>query len=131
MREAESFLAMAAMLAASSSFLPVSMISLISSSSSLLPMTSPSNTAAALLFLKNAAFFTWSPLVPLPLSGIRREAFDGTQKDWSEQGIGKVISSWRVDLSEMKTIKFINQFDMKLIANNVIETLYDFISKRT
>ena len=34
-------------------------------------------------------------------SGIRREAFDGTQKDWSEQGIGKVISSWRVDLSEM------------------------------
>ena len=30
-----------------------------------------------------------------------------------------------------ETINFINQFDMKLIANNVIETLYDFISKRT
>ncbi len=34
-------------------------------------------------------------------SGVRKEAFDGMQKDWSEQGIGKVISSWRVDLSEM------------------------------
>lgn len=31
----------------------------------------------------------------------RREAFDGMQKDWSEQGIKKVISSWRVDMSEM------------------------------
>jgi len=31
----------------------------------------------------------------------RKEAFDGMQKDWSEQGIGKIISSWRVDLSEM------------------------------
>ncbi len=34
-------------------------------------------------------------------SGIRKEAFDGMQKDWSEQGIAKIISSWRVDLSEM------------------------------
>ncbi len=31
----------------------------------------------------------------------RKEAFDGMQKDWEEQGIGKVISSWRVNLSEM------------------------------
>lgn len=31
----------------------------------------------------------------------RREAFDGMQKDWSEQGIPKVISSWRVNMSEM------------------------------
>ena len=34
-------------------------------------------------------------------NGMRKEAFDGMQKDWSEQGIPKVISSWRVDLSEM------------------------------
>ncbi len=34
-------------------------------------------------------------------SGVRKEAFDGMQKDWSEQGINKVISSWRVNLSEM------------------------------
>ncbi len=34
-------------------------------------------------------------------SGIRKEAFDGMQKDWSEQGIPKIVSSWRVDLSEM------------------------------
>lgn len=34
-------------------------------------------------------------------NGMRKEAFDGMQKDWSEQGIGKVISSWPVDLSEM------------------------------
>lgn len=34
-------------------------------------------------------------------NGMRKEAFDGMQKDWEEQGIGKVISSWRVDLSEM------------------------------
>ena len=34
-------------------------------------------------------------------SNYRKEAFDGMQKDWSEQGIGKVISSWRVDMSEM------------------------------
>lgn len=34
-------------------------------------------------------------------SGTRREAFDGYQKDWSEQGIGKSIVSWRVDMSEM------------------------------
>ena len=27
--------------------------------------------------------------------------FDGYQKDWAEQGIGKSISSWRVDMSEM------------------------------
>ena len=30
-----------------------------------------------------------------------KESFDGMQKDWSEQGISKVISSWRVDMSEM------------------------------
>ncbi len=34
-------------------------------------------------------------------NGMRKEAFDGYQKDWAEQGIGKVISSWRVNLSEM------------------------------
>ena len=34
-------------------------------------------------------------------SSIRKEAFDGYQKDWQEQGIDKVISSWRVDMSEM------------------------------
>ena len=34
-------------------------------------------------------------------SGIRKESFDGYQKDWSEQGIPKSISSWRVDMSEM------------------------------
>ena len=34
-------------------------------------------------------------------SNYRREAFDGYQKDWSEQGIPKSISSWRVDMSEM------------------------------
>lgn len=34
-------------------------------------------------------------------SGIRKEAFDGYQKDWSEQGIPKSIVSWRVDMSEM------------------------------
>ena len=34
-------------------------------------------------------------------SGIRKEAFDGYQKDWSEQGIPKSISSWRVDMTEM------------------------------
>lgn len=34
-------------------------------------------------------------------SGVRKEAFDGYQKDWSEQGIPKSISSWRVDMSEM------------------------------
>ena len=34
-------------------------------------------------------------------SGYRKEAFDGYQKDWSEQGIPKSISSWRVDMSEM------------------------------
>ena len=34
-------------------------------------------------------------------SNSRREAFDGMQEDWSEQGIQKVISSWRVDMSEM------------------------------
>lgn len=34
-------------------------------------------------------------------NGMRKEAFDGMQKDWSEQGISKVISSWRVDMSEM------------------------------
>lgn len=34
-------------------------------------------------------------------SNVRKEAFDGYQKDWEEQGIDKVISSWRVDMSEM------------------------------
>ncbi len=34
-------------------------------------------------------------------STIRKEAFDAYQKDWSEQGIAKSISSWRVDMSEM------------------------------
>ena len=34
-------------------------------------------------------------------TNIRKEAFDGMQKDWSEQGIEKSISSWRVDMSEM------------------------------
>lgn len=34
-------------------------------------------------------------------SGTRKEAFDGMQKDWSEQGISKIISSWRVNMSEM------------------------------
>lgn len=34
-------------------------------------------------------------------SGYRKEAFDGYQKDWSEQGIPKSVSSWRVDMSEM------------------------------
>lgn len=34
-------------------------------------------------------------------SNISKDSFDGYQKDWSEQGIGKSISSWRVDMSEM------------------------------
>lgn len=34
-------------------------------------------------------------------SGIRKEAFDGMQKDWKEQGIDKSLSSWRVDMSRM------------------------------
>ena len=34
-------------------------------------------------------------------TNVRKEAFDGYQKDWSEQGIPKSISSWRVDMSEM------------------------------
>ena len=34
-------------------------------------------------------------------SGIDKKSFDGYQKDWAEQGIGKSISSWRVDMSEM------------------------------
>lgn len=34
-------------------------------------------------------------------SGIRKEAFDGMQKDWKEQGIEKSLSSWRVDMSRM------------------------------
>lgn len=34
-------------------------------------------------------------------SNIRKEAFDGMQKDWTEQGIQKTLSSWRVDMSEM------------------------------
>ncbi len=34
-------------------------------------------------------------------NGTRKEAFDGMQKDWTEQGIPKIISSWRVNMSEM------------------------------
>ena len=34
-------------------------------------------------------------------SGFNASSFDGYQKDWSEQGINKSISSWRVDMSEM------------------------------
>lgn len=34
-------------------------------------------------------------------NGMRKEVFDGYQKDWAEQGIAKVVSSWRVDMSEM------------------------------
>lgn len=34
-------------------------------------------------------------------TGVRREAFDGYQKDWADQGIDKTISSWRVDMSLM------------------------------
>lgn len=34
-------------------------------------------------------------------SNFSRESFDGMQKDWGAQGIEKVISSWRVDMSEM------------------------------
>lgn len=32
---------------------------------------------------------------------INPSSFDGTQKNWDEQGVTKTISSWRVDLSEM------------------------------
>lgn len=34
-------------------------------------------------------------------SNIKKESFDGMQKNWDEQGVSKAISSWRVDLSEM------------------------------
>ena len=34
-------------------------------------------------------------------SSYDRESFDGMQKNWKEQGIDQVISSWRVDMSEM------------------------------
>lgn len=34
-------------------------------------------------------------------TNVRKEAFDGMQKNWDEQGIPKAISSWRVDMSEM------------------------------
>lgn len=34
-------------------------------------------------------------------SNVRKEAFDGMQKDWKEQGIDKSLSSWRVDMSRM------------------------------
>ncbi len=34
-------------------------------------------------------------------SGIRKEAFDGYQENWDEQGIPKAVSSWRVRLNEM------------------------------
>lgn len=34
-------------------------------------------------------------------SGIRKESFDGYQKNWDEQGIAKAVSSWRVNMSEM------------------------------
>ena len=35
-------------------------------------------------------------------SNVDRSSFDGMQKDWSEQGISKTMSSWRVNMSEMK-----------------------------
>ena len=34
-------------------------------------------------------------------SNVDRSSFDGMQKDWSEQGISKTMSSWRVNMSEM------------------------------
>lgn len=34
-------------------------------------------------------------------TNVRKEAFDGYQKNWDEQGVGKAISSWRVKLDEM------------------------------
>ena len=34
-------------------------------------------------------------------TNVRKEAFDGMQKDWTEQGIEKSLSSWRVDMSQM------------------------------
>lgn len=34
-------------------------------------------------------------------TSINKSSFDGMQKDWSEQGIGKNVSSWRVNMSEM------------------------------
>ena len=34
-------------------------------------------------------------------SNVDKSSFDGMQADWSEQGIAKTMSSWRVDMSEM------------------------------
>jgi type IV secretion system protein VirB10 len=34
-------------------------------------------------------------------TNVKKDAFDGYQKNWDEQGIPKAISSWRVDMSEM------------------------------
>lgn len=34
-------------------------------------------------------------------TNVRKEAFDGYQKNWDEQGVSKAISSWRVKLDEM------------------------------
>lgn len=34
-------------------------------------------------------------------TNVKRSSFDGMQENWDEQGIGKAISSWRVDMSEM------------------------------
>ncbi len=34
-------------------------------------------------------------------SNVKRESFDGYQKNWDNEGISKSVSSWRVDLSEM------------------------------
>jgi len=34
-------------------------------------------------------------------SKVDRSSFDGMQQDWSEQGISKTVSSWRVNMSEM------------------------------
>lgn len=34
-------------------------------------------------------------------SNVKKESFDGYQKNWDNEGINKTISSWRVDMSEM------------------------------
>ena len=34
-------------------------------------------------------------------SNIKKESFDGYQKNWDNEGVNKTISSWRVDMSEM------------------------------
>jgi len=34
-------------------------------------------------------------------SNVDKSSFDGMQADWSDQGVSKTMSSWRVDMSEM------------------------------